>query len=130
MINLANQSAANERGCTVADCSHDGSPELTRREPRRAGRCVISCRAHAARIGKDLSYGDKRAECDCESKAHNSVKSHAECKAAYGAEQSFPGQWIVVPAASASVSLNRYGAARRSAGCPSEEKYSANTVNH
>src|SRR5260370_28891950 len=81
---------------------------MTRLERRADGRWVISCRGHAARIGKDLSYGDKRAECDCESKAHNSVKSHAECKAAYGTEQSFPGQWIMVSAASGSIQLNRY----------------------
>src|SRR5260370_27047699 len=122
MINGANQSAANERGWNVADCSHDGSPELTRREPRPAGRCVISCRAHAARIGKDLSYGDKRAECDCESNAHNSVKSHAECKAAYRAEQSFPGQRIVVPAASGSIEFTLYGDAGGNPGGQSKEK--------
>ena len=75
-----------------------------------------------------MSDGEQNAECEGEAKTENPIKSQAEAEAADGAEQSFPGQGIVLQAACGAVEFNGNGDAGGNAGGKSKKESEAKTV--
>jgi uncharacterized protein len=107
VVDAVREGATDESRGDVAERPPDGRPKLTPRDPRTTRGCVVHRGTHTARIGDDLSNGNKTREGDREFETQDSVKPGGESESANRAEACFPRWGIVAKATRRAIEFDR-----------------------